>query len=81
MPLKQSEQTSPKPSLLDAVSYRIPLTIREVLVLQSGDEYCICPRCDKLLNREYMHFCDHCGQKLDWHFLDHAKIVLAPRKK
>ena len=81
MPLKQLEQRLPKPSFFHAVSYRIPLPVVEVVVFRSGDGYCVCPRCDSLLDREYMRFCDCCGQHLAWEMLDFARVVRAPRKK
>lgn len=28
--------------------------------------YYRCPRCRIPLNREYISFCDHCGQRLGW---------------
>lgn len=32
-----------------------------------GDSlYYLCPTCRIPLPREYMHFCDHCGQHLGW---------------
>ena len=81
MPLNQLEQRHTKPSFFNAVSYRIPLPVLEVGVFQSGDGYCVCPRCDCLLDREYMRFCDRCGQHLGWELLDFARVVQAPRKK
>lgn len=81
MPLNQLEQRQTKPSFFNAVSYRIPFPVVEVVVIRSGDGYCVCPRCDSLLDREYMRFCDRCGQHLAWELLDHARVVQAPRKK
>ena len=81
MLLKQLEQRRTKPSFFDAVSYRVPLPVAEVVVLRSGDGYCVCPRCDSLLDREYMRYCDRCGQHLAWELLDHARVVPAPRRK
>ena len=35
-----------------------------------GDtSYYICPKCGILLEREFVHYCDECGQKLDWHIV------------
>ena len=28
--------------------------------------YPVCPRCGITMEREYQHFCDRCGQQLDW---------------
>ena len=81
MPLKQMKEKHQKPSLLRAVSYRIPLPVTEVVVFRSGDSYTVCPRCDRLLDREFMGYCDCCGQHLSWELLDYAKVVYAPRKK
>lgn len=81
MPLKQLERRHAKPSFFYAVSYRIPLPVVEVVVFRSGDGYCVCPRCDSLLDREYMRFCDRCGQHLAWELLDHARVVQASRRK
>lgn len=81
MLLKQMQKEHRKPSILHAVSYRIPLPVTEVVVFRSGDSYAVCPRCDSLLDREYMRYCDCCGQRLAWELLDYAKVVYAPRKK
>lgn len=59
---------------MDAVAYRVPLPITKVLALASTT-YPICPRCKLSLEREYMSFCDRCGQKLKWDLFDYAKII------
>lgn len=81
MPLKQMKQKQRNPSIIHAVSYRIPLPVTEIVQFRSGDSYCVCPRCDRLLDREYMGYCDCCGQRLAWELLDYAKVVYAPRKR
>ena len=81
MLLKLMKENHRKTSLLHAVSYRIPLPVTEVVLFRSGDHYTVCPRCDRLLDREYMRYCDCCGQCLAWELLDCAKVVYAPRKK
>lgn len=30
-------------------------------------DWCYCPHCHTILNREYMKHCDCCGQTLSWH--------------
>jgi hypothetical protein len=50
---------------LAVLSYRTPMRIREMLVL-SWTSYYRCPRCEKTLDREFMRYCDRCGQCLDW---------------
>ena len=81
MPLKQSVRRQRRTSVFQAISYRIPLAVPEVLRLLNGDCYSVCPRCDSLLDREYVRYCDRCGQHLTWARFDHAKVVNWPRKK
>ena len=35
----------------------------------------------RTLDREYMSYCDRCGQRLAWDFLDFANIIFAPRRR
>lgn len=75
MPLKQLI-TKPRESFrLAAYTYRIPLPVKEMRVFASGDSYPVCPRCDRTIEREYMCFCDRCGQRLAWKFLDLANTT------
>lgn len=63
--------------ITEAIDYRTARTVTELVVYQSLFEetgYYICPRCDCTLNREFVHFCDRCGQKLDWKRYMHAKV-------
>jgi len=53
-----------------AVTYRIPLPVTECFRLENGEEYPLCPRCRISIDREYMSFCDRCGQLLDWQKYD-----------
>ena len=69
--------TKPKHSIrifADAVSYRIPLPVTKVIAY-SNTTYPVCPRCAVSLEREYMAFCDRCGQKLNWDLFEHAKVI------
>lgn len=53
----------------EAYSYRLPMPVLEVQVLpfvRGYTTYPICPRCDRSMDREYVSFCDRCGQALDW---------------
>lgn len=68
-------------AFLHAISYRIPLPVREILLFPSSDSYPICPRCDGLVDREYMAYCDQCGQRLGWNLFEFASVVYAPRRK
>lgn len=60
-----------------AISYRIPLEVRVVVMYPNGISFPECPRCKETIEREYMRFCDRCGQKLGWKNFDHA-VVLHP---
>lgn len=75
-----TEKGKIKPGLISAILYRLPLPVTKVLVFFRGDNYPICPRCDCTLDREYMRFCDRCGQCLSWELFDCVKVVHAPRK-
>ena len=66
--------------LTETVTYRVSLPVTKV-VAYTNDTYPVCPRCAISLNREYMSFCDRCGQKLNWGLFDHAKVVHPNYKK
>ena len=78
-PRKQRCGSGIRKKYIPASLYRIPLPVTQVLILTHGDTYPICPRCDCTLDREYMCYCDRCGQCLSWDLLDFAKEVHAPR--
>ncbi len=44
---------------------------------QPQDGYYVCPRCGCLLDREFIRFCDRCGQRLDWS--DYKKVIIIRR--
>ena len=67
---KQHKTTSVPPE-----EYRTPLRVIKVIQLQNGDSYPICPRCICSLDREYMRYCDRCGQNLDWNNLSEAQVI------
>ena len=77
---ESATKTHKKPGRISAILYRLPLPVTKVLVLLCGDGYPICPRCDCAMDREYMRFCDRCGQHLSWELFDYAKVIHAPRK-
>lgn len=60
--------------------FRTPFHVRQILVFPNGDSYPICPRCKCTVDREYMRFCDRCGQRLKWKYIDFAEIVKPPYK-
>lgn len=67
-------------SFVEAITYRVPLPVTKVIA-HTNDTYPICPRCDLSLEREYMPFCDRCGQKLNWDLFNHAKVIYPDYKK
>ena len=61
----------------NAVSYRIPRQVVRMRVLQNGFSYPLCPRCNISVDREYMTFCDRCGQRLSWNRYPNVCILPA----
>ena len=61
----------------EEAAYRLPCAVQEVRVFPNGDCYPICPKCNLTLEREYMNFCDRCGQRLDWEGFGEAVEVMA----
>lgn len=55
-------------------SYRSGMRIKEAMILGDGYVYYCCPRCEVTLDREFVSFCDRCGQKLDWAKYGRAKL-------
>ena len=49
----------------NAASYRIPMPVMEARVFEDAD-FAVCPRCRLTLPREYICYCDRCGQRLNW---------------
>ena len=67
--------------LAEAVLYRSPRLVRQVFQSDGGNTYPICPRCDCTIEREYMSFCDRCGQKLGWGLLPYAAVRHAAERE
>lgn len=51
------------------------LLSRRQLLVTEYINYCICPRCYAALNREYILYCDRCGQSLKWGSMKKLKYV------
>jgi hypothetical protein len=81
MLLNKVKQKQRKQKYVAAVLYRIPIPVTKILVFLHGDSYPVCPRCDCTVDREYMRFCDRCGQRLGWKRIDRAEIIYAPCKE
>ena len=74
MPLKLSTTKPRKGLRIGVYSYRVPLPVKNVRTFADGNAYPICPRCTNTLDREYMSFCDRCGQKLNWQFFISSSV-------
>ena len=65
--------------LLRQASYRTAMRVTELMVYRSsGTEdagYFVCPRCRVTLEREFVPFCDRCGQRLNWKGCKYAKVI------
>jgi len=60
------------------VTYRVPMKVKTAVVFgrwPEDDIYYRCPRCQKMLEREFMSYCSSCGQCLDWSEYKKAKRV------
>ena len=66
---------------LQAITYRTPLPVTKVMVYFDDTAYPLCPRCSMALEREYVFFCDQCGQKLSWKLFAYAKVVRPKYKR
>lgn len=58
------------------MTYRVPMMVQDVMVFRrfpENDIYYRCPRCQRLMEREFMAYCSGCGQCLDWHDYRKAK--------
>lgn len=64
--------------LMTLASYRFYMPVTELMVFESSqrkDCYYVCPRCGITLEREFVAYCDRCGQCLGWAEYKKAKIV------
>lgn len=71
--------TMPFHTLVSLFGYRSPMRITEIMIYpsshQEGAGYYVCPKCKNTLDREFMHFCDRCGQKLNWTGYQNARQI------
>lgn len=75
MLLKKMTAKPRKSERVAAYLYRMPMSVKEVLKHGDGNLYPICPRCTMTVEREYMRYCDRCGQRLAWGYLEIASTV------
>lgn len=63
---------------LSLAGYRLEMPVTEVVVFPSAygkTGYYRCPRCRITMDREFMSFCDRCGQHLSWKHYKKAKVL------
>lgn len=63
-PVKSNTQDTAETS--DSMSYRVEQHVTQYRTYPKGNSYPVCPRCGADIDREYMHFCNQCGQRLSW---------------
>ena len=60
------------------IGWRVPMLVTELKVFpecRGQPAYYVCPRCGLSMEREFMSFCDRCGQRLNWQSCRNAKII------
>lgn len=64
-------------------SYRRPMAITQLLVTPACTKggYFLCPRCKITLDREFVSYCDRCGQRLDWRNYKKAETLEYSKSK
>lgn len=62
-----------KQTLINELLYRVPVLVTEFRTFIISGNYPVCPRCRNSLDREYMSFCNNCGQKLSWKYFSYKK--------
>ena len=67
--------------LMRFAEYRMELLVNEVMVFPNGHAYYVCPRCGITLEREFVAYCDRCGQHLGWRGYKKAKVVYPDSRK
>ncbi len=76
---KAARQTHFLKLFFHLLSYRRKMPVTEIAVYSPHDReensYCICPRCAATMEREYVGFCNQCGQRLGWKNFQNARII------
>lgn len=73
-----------KMTWFSARSYRRPMAVRELMVfpdIKQDTSFYVCPRCHVTMEREFMCYCDRCGQRLNWAQYEQARIVYPGTQK
>lgn len=66
------------------VTYRAPMTVKEAVIFHNLPHdilYYYCPRCQRLLEREFLSYCSGCGQCLSWeHYQKCKRTQFQPKR-
>lgn len=54
--------------LLRLMSYRRKMNVKDFRLYDKYVTYPLCPRCGCCIEKEYVKFCNGCGQHLGWKF-------------
>ena len=60
------------------LSYRVPMRVKDAILLPRRPHdyiFYYCPRCQHLLERDFVAYCCSCGQCIDWHGYQKAKLT------
>ncbi len=60
--------------LLSLTQFRVPKMVSDLMIFQYVSFF-VCPQCGITLEREFMKYCDRCGQRLDWRNHKNPRIV------
>ena len=70
--------------LLLSAGFRLAKPVIEVMSFRTAfggyAHFYVCPSCHVTLDREFMAYCDRCGQRLDWEDYRNAKVIFPVRR-
>lgn len=67
---------------VSAEAFRNPMVVNKILIFYNcyGETgYYVCPRCEVSLERDFVSYCDRCGQALDWKQYKKATRIFSER--
>ncbi len=60
--------------LLSLTQFRVPKLVSDLMIFPDTSFF-VCPQCGITLEREFMNYCDRCGQRLNWRCCKNPRIV------
>lgn len=58
-----------------ASTFREKMPVEEIIIYKNGAADAVCPRCKSPLDREFISYCDNCGQHLSWNGFSYGKAI------